>query len=194
MSNRDQRISTGSTPSNIGGSLTRINSVTNVLKRLFSKEDRPDGNSGTKTPGRLPNSTSSASLRAPGKLFVVSRFIFIAYCLRKKERNHFNCPSGILGVGGSMRIGVIEEVDEQMTMTSIRPENRPHVQSIFSQGPPPASAPVDVPGSMSMAHNGDIFSTSAPVPALSGSADSTDTLTGAGAARYRGGTRYSINV
>lgn len=90
-----------------------------------------------------------------------------------------------------MRIGVIEEVDEQMTMTSMRPEHRPHVQSIFPQGPPPASAPVDVPGSMSMAHNGDIFSTSAPVPALSGSADSADT--GASASRYRG-TRYSINL
>lgn len=91
-----------------------------------------------------------------------------------------------------MRIGVIEEVDEQMTMTSMRPENRPHVQSIFPQGPPPASAPVDVPGSMSMTHNGDIFSTSAPVPELSGSADSADTAAGASASRYRG-TRYSIN-
>jgi hypothetical protein len=65
VSNRDRALSGGSTPSNIGGSLTRINSVTNVLKRIFSKEDRPDG-SGTKTPGRLPNSTSATSLKAPG--------------------------------------------------------------------------------------------------------------------------------
>lgn len=57
-----------------------------------------------------------------------------------------------------MRIGVIEEVDEQMTMTSMRPETRPHVQSIFPQGPPPPSAPVDVPSS----RNGEIHSRSAP--------------------------------
>lgn len=58
-----------------------------------------------------------------------------------------------------MRIGVIEEVDEQMTMTSMRPETRPHVQSIFPQGPPPPSAPVDVPGNT---RNGEIHSRSAP--------------------------------
>ncbi|KAG7198266.1 hypothetical protein KM043_005669 [Ampulex compressa] len=135
VSNRDRTLSGGSTPSNIGGSLTRVNSVTSVLKRLFSKEDRPDGggSSGSKTPARLPNSSSAASLqtRIPG------------------------------AGGGSMRIGVIEEVDEQMTLTSMRPESRPHVQSIFSQGPPPPSAPVDVPGT-EHTRNGEIFSSSAP--------------------------------
>ncbi|XP_066603701.1 bestrophin-2-like isoform X1 [Prorops nasuta] len=136
VSNRDRTLSGGSTPSNLGGSLTRVNSVTSVLKRLFSKEDRPDGassSSGTKTPARLANSSSAASL--------ANRF-----------------PGG----GGSMRIGVIEEVDEQMTMTSVRAENRPHVQSIFPQGPPPPSAPVDVPRSH---RNGQVFSASAPVSA-----------------------------
>ena len=66
VSTRDRAMSGGSTPSNIGGSLTRVNSVTSVLKRLFSKEDRPDGGSGasgTKTPGRLANSSSAASLQ-----------------------------------------------------------------------------------------------------------------------------------
>lgn len=64
-----------------------------------------------------------------------------------------------------MKIGVIEEVDEQMTMTSMRPETRPHIQSIFPQGPPPPSLPVDVPG---MKRNGEILSTSAPAgPGLS---------------------------
>ena len=58
-----------------------------------------------------------------------------------------------------MRIGVIEEVDEQMTISSMRPESRPHVQSIFPQGPPPPSSPVDVPGTK---HNGEILSSSAP--------------------------------
>lgn len=72
MSHRERAVSGGSTPSNIGGSLTRINSVTNVLKRIFSKEDRPDG-SGTKTPARLPNSTSTTSLRAPGTIIIQFR-------------------------------------------------------------------------------------------------------------------------
>lgn len=48
---------------------------------------------------------------------------------------------------GSMKISdqVIEEVDEQMTITSMKKEEpRPTAQSLFS--PPPASNPVDVPG------------------------------------------------
>lgn len=62
-----------------------------------------------------------------------------------------------------MRIGVIkEEADEQMTLTSMKSEKRPHVQSIFSPGPPPPSAPVAVPG-MEHSRNGEIFSCSAPV-------------------------------
>lgn len=51
---------------------------------------------------------------------------------------------------GSMKITdqVIEEVDEQMTITSMRaPEQRPTAQSLFmpSNGPPPPSHPVMVP-------------------------------------------------
>jgi hypothetical protein len=63
---------------------------------------------------------------------------------------------------GSMRIGVIEEVDEQMTLTSLRHanENKPHVQSIFTQGVPPPSYPVDIPGAPS--YKREIFSKSAP--------------------------------
>lgn len=71
MSTRN--LSGGSTPSNLGGSLTRINSVANAvttLKRLFSREDRPDGahTSDTKPPGKIPPSSSAASLqvRPPG--------------------------------------------------------------------------------------------------------------------------------
>lgn len=75
VSARDRAINIGSTASNLGGSLTRVNSVTNVLKRLFSKEDRPDVNDG-KTPGRIPNSSSAASLqnRYGGK-FILLFFI-----------------------------------------------------------------------------------------------------------------------
>lgn len=74
MSNRERNLSGGSTSSNLDGSLTRINSVTSVLKRLFSKEDRPDGGttSGTKTPAKITNSISSASLqiRPPGMFLI----------------------------------------------------------------------------------------------------------------------------
>lgn len=165
MSNRDRTFNTGSTPSNLGGSLTRVNSVTSMLKRLFSKEDRPDGgggggtSSGNKTPGRIPHSSSSASLQAR---------VFGKNCRKTIVRGFliysFDRPIILrsAGPGGSTRIGVIEEVDEQMTMTSMRPENRPHVQSIFPQGPPPASAPVDVPGSDHNRTHRDVFSNSAP--------------------------------
>ncbi|XP_012531904.1 bestrophin-4 isoform X2 [Monomorium pharaonis] len=135
VSNRDRNISGGSTPSNLGESLSRVASVTSVLKRLFSKDDRPDGGttSTVKTSGKMTNTGSTTSLqtRPPG-------------------------------AGGSMRIGVIEEVDEQMTLTSLRQSNesRPHVQSIFAQGPPPPSDPVDVPGAQS--HKREVFSRSAP--------------------------------
>lgn len=62
-----------------------------------------------------------------------------------------------------MRIGVIkEEADEQMTLVSMKSDKKPHVQSIFSPGPPPPSAPVAVPG-MEHSRNGEIFSCSAPI-------------------------------
>lgn len=64
---------------------------------------------------------------------------------------------------------MIEEVDEQMTMTSMRPETRPHVQSIFPQGPPPATAPMNVPGSdytTNGRNTSEILSTSAPAAAI----------------------------
>lgn len=73
-----------------------------------------------------------------------------------------------------MRIGVIEEVDEQMTLTSMKHESKPHVQSIFAQGPPPASAPVDVPGG-ERSHKYDVFSRSAPVGENIAASDHSDT-------------------
>ncbi|XP_018365720.1 PREDICTED: bestrophin-4 isoform X1 [Trachymyrmex cornetzi] len=149
VSNRDRNISGGST-SNLGESLTRVASVTNALKRLFSKDDRTDGSttSAAKATGKMPSTGSTASLqpRPPG-------------------------------AGGSMRIGVIEEVDEQMTLTSLKQSNesRPHVQNIFAQGPPPPSDPVDVPG-VAQSYSREIFSRSAPAHAgaliTAGSAES----------------------
>jgi len=60
--------------------------------------------------------------------------------------------------GGSMRIAkqIIEEVDEQSTVQSIKPPDQlPNVKTIFPppNGPPPASAPVAVPkGSFHVEH------------------------------------------
>lgn len=70
MSNRN--LSGDSTPSNLGESLTRVSSVTSVLKRLFSKDDRTDGGTMSKdtakTTGKMPSLGSTASLqtRPPG--------------------------------------------------------------------------------------------------------------------------------
>ena len=83
-----------------------------------------------------------------------------------------------------MRIGVIEEVDEQMTMTSMRPESRPHVQSIFPQGPPPASAPMDVPGSHHTNHITQHLSSSAPAGPIRSRSNSISVT--------RPNTRYSL--
>lgn len=63
---------------------------------------------------------------------------------------------------------MIEEVDEQQTITSIagRPaEQKPSVRTIFTQpsGPPPPSAPLPVPGRTSSAH----ISKSAPTSCTS---------------------------
>ena len=106
--------------------MSRVNTVASALKRFLSRDDgsRP----GSSTPEsannqfRFPGSASAASL------------------VNKPERTH------------SMRITdqVIEEVDEQNTITSMaKNDPRPTAQSIFQQGPPKASDPVDVPGNNS---------------------------------------------
>lgn len=112
----------------VAGTMTRVNTVTSLLKRFLSKDDskndsRPSTASNSKNAEegmRLGTSASSASIA--GKI-----------------------PANI----GSMKISdqVIEEVDEQMTITSMRNKEdpRPTAQSIFSHLPPP-SEPVDVPG------------------------------------------------
>lgn len=53
-----------------------------------------------------------------------------------------------------------------MTLTSLKQsnDNRPHVQSIFAQGPPPPSDPVDVPRGAS---SYKMFSRSAPARGIS---------------------------
>ena len=112
----------------VAGTMSRVNTVTSLLKRFLSKDDnkndsRPNTASNSKHAEegmKLGTSASSASIS--GKI-----------------------PANI----GSMKITdqVIEEVDEQMTITSLRNKDdpRPTAQSIFANMPP-ASDPVDVPG------------------------------------------------
>ncbi|XP_063379731.1 uncharacterized protein LOC134666480 isoform X5 [Cydia fagiglandana] len=120
--------------------ITRTNSVTSMLKRLFSKEDQ------RQTP--VPNQVQTDG---------VGRFSISA------SNPTLNKPAP---GGGSMKIAneVIEEVDEQATITSMakRPENRPTAQSLFAQGPPPPSEPVNVPYRNSYVKNNSQLSSSAP--------------------------------
>ncbi|XP_063530473.1 uncharacterized protein LOC134741571 isoform X5 [Cydia strobilella] len=120
--------------------ITRTNSVTSMLKRLFSKEEQ------RQTP--VPNQV---------QIDGVGRFTISA------SNPTLNKPAP---GGGSTKIAneVIEEVDEQATITSMakRPENRPTAQSLFAQGPPPPSEPVDVPSRNSYVKINRQLSSSAP--------------------------------
>ncbi|KAJ9590769.1 hypothetical protein L9F63_016285, partial [Diploptera punctata] len=142
----------------LASSLHRVGSVTSVLRRLFSRDGQPGPNSAGGPTGRIPVSNSSASLH-----------------------------SKLVG-GGSMRIAdqVIEEVDEQSTVQSVRPpDQHPNVRTIFpaQTGPPPPSAPVAVPkSSINTGHlNFHPLSSSAPasaaLPAPTSPAPSSATYT-----------------
>lgn len=106
----------------VAGTMSRVTTVTSLLKRFLSKDDsqsRPGSASTTNAEKGLGTSASSASFTGR------------------------TLPAQI----GSMKITdqVIEEVDEQMTITSMRNHDdpRPTAQSIFA---PPISDPMDVPG------------------------------------------------
>ncbi|XP_054727733.1 bestrophin-1 isoform X4 [Anastrepha obliqua] len=131
------KVRQGSSPSlaSLSGTLSRVNTVASALKRFLSREERP----GSTTPvdegtqkNRFPGSASSASLT--GNL--------------------------IMKPPGSVRITdqVIEEVDEQATITSQRANEqaRPNVRDIFLQdlnnqgssvasSVPQRSDPMDIP-------------------------------------------------
>lgn len=110
----------------VAGTMSRVTTVTSLLKRFLSKDDNkpesrpPSGGNNAEAGMRLGTSASSASIT--GK--------------------H---PTQT----GSTKLAdqVIEELDEQMTITSLRNKDnsRPTAQSIFSNVPIP-SDPVDVPG------------------------------------------------
>jgi len=120
----------------LSSSLHHAGSVTSVLRRLFSRDASNANTAATQTTTidggvptqKIPYSNSSTSLH--------SKFVG----------------------GGSMRIvdQIIEEVDEQSTVQSIKPPDQlPNVKTIFPppNGPPPASAPVAVPkGSFHVEH------------------------------------------
>ncbi|KXJ80175.1 hypothetical protein RP20_CCG026375 [Aedes albopictus] len=121
---------TGPSTNSLGSvvnTMTRVNTVASALKRFFSKDEgssasrpqsaTPEAQAG---PFRFPGSASSTNLgqRLPDR--------------------------------GSVRITdqVIEEVDEQqMTITSVQGKNdaRPMAASLWEQGPPKPTEPVDVP-------------------------------------------------
>ncbi|XP_053683289.1 bestrophin-4 isoform X2 [Sabethes cyaneus] len=115
----------------VAQTITRVNTVASALKRFFGREDSnnpttsrppsatPESQTG---PFKFPGSASSSNLTG-----------------RLPERAQ-----------GSIRITdqVIEEVDEQqMTITSVTGKNdaRPMAASLWEQGPPKPSEPVDVP-------------------------------------------------
>ncbi|XP_037725760.1 bestrophin-2 isoform X4 [Drosophila subpulchrella] len=133
----------GSSPSlvSVSGTLSRVNTVASALKRFLSRDDSRPGSAtpSQDQPYKFPASASSASL-----------------------------SGGVVGSAtsagkpvGSLRITqqVIEEVDEQATITSMRAsEPRPNVMDIFAptsssgagpsvplQPPPAHSEPVDIP-------------------------------------------------
>ncbi|CAF4936513.1 unnamed protein product [Pieris macdunnoughi] len=138
---RDERNSMGSSNSMVSlqQPMTRTNSVTSMLKRLFSKDDqRTVVPSQTDGVGRFMVSASNPTLNKPAA-----------------------------AMSGSMKIAndVIEEVDEQATITSMgkRPETRPTAMSLFAQGPPTPSNPVTVPSrNTSNGPTDSRLSTSAP--------------------------------
>lgn len=110
----------------VAGTISRVNTVTSLLKKFLGKDENKGGESrpvsAVNAEKGMGTSASSASI------------------------NEKRYPAQI----GSMKITdqVIEEVDEQMTITSMKNNNngepRPTAQSIFSK----PSDPIDVPGSI----------------------------------------------
>ncbi|XP_050561261.1 bestrophin-4 isoform X6 [Spodoptera frugiperda] len=149
---KEDRNSMGSTNSMASLQQTpmaRTNSVTSMLKRLFSKEEQR-GTSATQTDGG-----TFRLLKHDGSRFTISA-----------SNPTLNKPTT---AGGSMKIAndIIEEVDEQATITSMgkRPETRPTAMSLFTQAPPTPSDPVDVPARNSNKTNSNSrLSSSAPNP------------------------------
>lgn len=122
--------------------MRRVNTASSFFKRLLSRND-------SQSQPHTPGSTDGPQVVIPGNS---------AGKMPKSASNASLAGSKILPGTGRITDQVIEEVDEQMTITSMRQETRPTAQDLFSQGPitpaaptqstsgpPPASQPVDVP-------------------------------------------------
>ncbi|KAE8744425.1 hypothetical protein FOCC_FOCC008900 [Frankliniella occidentalis] len=185
----DRTLSTSSNTSintnlgmgSVAGSLHRVASVTSVLKRLFSREP-------PQQPSAIPMASVETGNAATG---LGNSNVNISGAPDSNFKRSTSGSSINLipkqAPGGSVRLTdqVIEEVDEQTTITSMRrPDPRPNVRDIFAKeedlsredkneadeallGAPLSSAPVDVPRSAYGAH-----SQSRPHAALSSSAPS----------------------
>ena len=124
----------------VASTMTRVNTVASALKRFFSRED---SNKGPLTPdGETLNKKHSNK--------TILKFAYNFSATQQQIRLPGSSSTASLAPKmpppGSLKITdqVIEEVDEQMTVTSMRqPEIRPTAQSLFQ--PPPPSEPVDVP-------------------------------------------------
>lgn len=141
---RHVRHGSGNSLASMADSIRRVNTASSFFKRLLSRDDSRPGTAQTDGGG---GTSSTAHLTGSGNVHTNK--------MPKSASNTSLAGSKVLHPG-SMRITdqVIEEVDEQMTITSMRgqPEVRPTAQDLFSQGPitnhggpPPASKPVDVP-------------------------------------------------
>lgn len=137
---RHQRLGSGNSLSSIAGSMRRVNTASSFFKRLLSRSD-----SQTPTPQAV-NDAAQLGTSANSHTGKMS----------KSASNTSLAGSKNILIPGTVRITdqVIEEVDEQMTITSMRqPEIRPKAEDLFNQGPlmsnpsrpPPPSKPVDVP-------------------------------------------------
>ncbi|XP_043651200.1 bestrophin-2 isoform X4 [Drosophila teissieri] len=138
--NGKMRLDSSPSLVSVSGTLSRVNTVASALKRFLSRDDSRPGSAtpSQDQPYKFPASASSASLSGA--------VIGSATSAGK--------PAGSLRITQQ----VIEEVDEQATITSMRAsEPRPNVMDIFAQTssgagtsgplqPPPAhSEPVDIP-------------------------------------------------
>lgn len=140
--------STNSIHSN-AGSVPRVNTVTNVLRRFFSRDESRSPN----TPdGKFEKKSSVNALKKQTQIF----FEFMLGSLPTPPLNHSSSTISMAGPKypqGTMRIAdqIIEEVDEQLTVTSNRGHNekRPTAQSLFAPNneKPVRSQPIDVPHS-----------------------------------------------
>lgn len=122
--------------SSLAGSMRRVNTASSFFKRLLSRSDSQSqpAQAAAATDGSHPGNSSKMVNSASNASLAGSKIILAPPRITEQ---------------------VIEEVDEQMTITSMRQEVRPRADDLFNQGPittkppltgpPPASKPVDMP-------------------------------------------------